>query len=326
VLYIIFALIVVLVLGSGRLKPPHYIGLVTSPLVIYGVRKLMALLFGWRIRQHEGQLEALRAQQEVKIRDLKKATKYDSTQELLKKYGGAGPKPTVEKALQQGTKRKIAQPQQPQHRTGLPPPPTANIPGRVPQAPSTPPPYTAQRPNSPPSVVSTQSRSSPTIHTPNPSARPRPISPDSPGFAPNAFDSNQFPPAPSSYQQSSSHWYDRIIDVLLGEDETQARNRVVLLCQQCRLVNGQAPPGIKDLEELGRWRCGGCGAWNGTEKPRPENLAVEPPRETNEDPLAKYGRVAAAEHSTVIDDIEDEGEPVNEDKTDTPTNAEEDDK
>ena len=53
------------------------------------------------------------------------------------------------------------------------------------------------------------------------------------------------------------------MDVLLGEDETQPRNRIALICTSCRLVNGQAPPGVKTLREVGRWRCGGCGAWNG---------------------------------------------------------------
>lgn len=52
---------------------------------------------------------------------------------------------------------------------------------------------------------------------------------------------------------------------MLGEDETLAKNRLVLLCQNCRLVNGQAPPSVKTLEELGKWRCQSCGAWNGTQ-------------------------------------------------------------
>ena len=30
-------------------------------------------------------------------------------------------------------------------------------------------------------------------------------------------------------------------------------------------MNGQAPPGTRSLEDVGRWRCGGCGAWNGKE-------------------------------------------------------------
>jgi hypothetical protein len=50
---------------------------------------------------------------------------------------------------------------------------------------------------------------------------------------------------------------------LLGEDETSPKNRIVLICKHCRLVNGQAPPGVNHLEELGKWRCIGCGGWNG---------------------------------------------------------------
>jgi hypothetical protein len=32
-------------------------------------------------------------------------------------------------------------------------------------------------------------------------------------------------------------------------------------------VNGQAPPGARTLEDVGKWRCGGCKAWNGKERP-----------------------------------------------------------
>lgn len=62
-----------------------------------------------------------------------------------------------------------------------------------------------------------------------------------------------------------NHWYDRIMDTLLGEDETAAKNRIVLICKQCRLVNGQAPPGTNSLAEVGLWKCMGCGASNGEE-------------------------------------------------------------
>lgn len=55
------------------------------------------------------------------------------------------------------------------------------------------------------------------------------------------------------------------MDVLLGEDETRPGARLALICKNCRLVNGQAPPGVKRLEDLGKWRCGGCGAINGEE-------------------------------------------------------------
>lgn len=92
-----------------------------------------------------------------------------------------------------------------------------------------------------------------------------PISTLQPGaaeFAPNAFQS-----APQ-YDQTSDistggNWYDRFLDVLLGEDETAAKNRFVLICKSCRLVNGQAPPGTKRMEDVGLWRCMGCGEKNG---------------------------------------------------------------
>lgn len=98
----------------------------------------------------------------------------------------------------------------------------------------------------------------------NPSPISSPGQPGPPEFAPNAFAS------PAQYAESGSllaegHWYDRILDLLMGEDETSPKNRIALICQNCRLVNGQAPPGTKSPADLGKWRCSGCGAWNGEE-------------------------------------------------------------
>lgn len=49
----------------------------------------------------------------------------------------------------------------------------------------------------------------------------------------------------------------------MGEDETAPKNRIVLICKKCRLVNGQAPPGVRNVAELGAWKCMGCGTTNG---------------------------------------------------------------
>lgn len=261
--YLLYTLIIALVLGPQKWAIPHYAGLAGAPLVIYAVRRVIQVGFDWRISQQQAYIEALQKQRDAKIADLKKATRYDSTQELLQKYGGAG-KPAPSKSnqqphpqAQQGTKRKITQTHEPQ-RTGLPPPPTANIPGRT----AGPAPSTPLRQNvDTTSPISTKARSpllaSALIDS------PATATPDEPGFAPNAFPN---PPqqAKPAYEQPSK-WYDRILDVLLGEDETLAKNRIVLICANCRLVNGQAPPGVKSLEEVGRWKCGGCGAWNGVE-------------------------------------------------------------
>lgn len=89
------------------------------------------------------------------------------------------------------------------------------------------------------------------------------MSPDEPGFAPNAF--TMPPPIAQQSYNEGPHWYDRILDVLLGDDEAAAKNRLALICQNCKLVNGQAPPGVKSLEDVGKWRCSSCGAMNGVE-------------------------------------------------------------
>lgn len=76
------------------------------------------------------------------------------------------------------------------------------------------------------------------------------------------------------------------MDVLLGEDETLPKNRMALICKHCRLVNGQAPPGIKRPEDLGKWRCIGCGGWNGEEN-EAEQLVAEMAQRVRSESLAK---------------------------------------
>lgn len=221
---------------------------------IYGVRTVSSKIFEYRITRIQRRLDDYHKQREETIEKLKIATKYNSTQQLLEKYGGEPPKSSP---APKGDIEKRTPAQQPQHvaRTGLPPPPTANI---------RPPPSASQplnnlpspQPSSPPAV----GQGSPQIPQQPlfaPSLPPQ-VPTDQASFAPNAFSQNG-----DSIEQP--HWYDRLLDVLLGEDETQARNRMVLICNECRLVNGQVPPGIKTPEELGRWRCGSCRAWNGVE-------------------------------------------------------------
>ncbi|KAL1977824.1 hypothetical protein VTN31DRAFT_683 [Thermomyces dupontii] len=256
-IYLLYTTIDVLVLGWKNWGVLEYAAVFGGPLVIYVVRSIGRSLFDYRIAKTQRLLDGLVKQRNETIERLKEATKYNSTQQLLEKYGGESPKPAPpsdpgEKHTGDTPARSPAAVQ----RTGIPPPPTANIRRRVPE-PSTP------NPGVPPV---------PDLRTPGASISPeqfqKPLPPppppgvEEPGFAPNAF------PSIPQYHESP-RWYDRLMDALLGEDETLPRNRLALICQQCRLVNGQAPPGVKSPEELGRWRCGGCRAWNGVEsKPR----------------------------------------------------------
>ncbi|KAJ5979821.1 hypothetical protein N7481_007119 [Penicillium waksmanii] len=245
--YLFYSIVLALVLGWESWGVKEYAAIAGGPVLIYVVRTFGSRLFEYRITRIQRRLDDYNKQRDATIEKLKVATKYNSTQQLLEKYGGESPKqipsPTTHAGPGPTEKRNPATPSQPVARTVNNP--LQDPPGT---APSPPPGYNQESgqqqlpPNTPPS--------------PSP---PSPIpQPDEPGFAPNAF--------PSSGQYiEQPHWYDRLLDVLLGEDEMQPRNRMAMICASCRLVNGQAPPGIKTPEELGRWRCGSCGAWNGVE-------------------------------------------------------------
>ncbi|CAO2648097.1 Nn.00g090190.m01.CDS01 [Neocucurbitaria sp. VM-36] len=256
--YILAAMLLTLVTGWRNWGVVEGTVVAGGPVLIYGIRYALTSYFDYRISNTDAYLKKLNKERDATIERLKEATKYNSTQQLLEKYGAspkqkeAGPSPGRRKS--QGP-QKPTQPQGP--RTGMAPPPTANIqrpPGQQEQ------PSTPQRP---PSTASSPQGPSPPQQL---------LALDAPGaeFAPNAFgptDITKQYSAASAATFTQTHWYDRILDALLGEDETQPKNRLALICSSCRLVNGQAPPGARSLEDVGRWRCGGCSAWNGKEKP-----------------------------------------------------------
>ncbi|KAK4102828.1 hypothetical protein N658DRAFT_446370 [Parathielavia hyrcaniae] len=257
--YLVYGIVLVLVVGWRNMGPLEWTGIASGPVLIYVTRAVTTALFDYRIERLSVRLKEYHTERAKTIQKLKDATKYDSTLELLEKYGGSENKQTKGNKLaekeEESEREKDGRPKQkhpelPQ-RTNMPPPPTANI----------------QRP--------------PVPHTGTPQSRPqsrlgsspqpplsRPDMDTSAEFAPNAFDGRlppafmQYPPAAMALP-AESHWYDRILDTLLGEDETAAKNRIVLICFSCRLVNGQAPPGTKSLSELGMWKCMACGASNG---------------------------------------------------------------
>ncbi|CAJ2503393.1 Uu.00g107870.m01.CDS01 [Anthostomella pinea] len=245
--YLVYAIVLTLVVGWKNLGPWEWTGMAGGPVVIYLIRTATNAYFSFRVDTLESRLKDQQAERAKTIQKLKDATRYDSTLELLEKYGGSGEKRgKTKKGGDAGEEGQIQQKKGPGKkgrqstgRTNLPPPPTANI-QRPPSAPGTPQSRQAPYPMPPPQA--------PSPHHPTeefaPNAGPLPM---------GQYDMNPGPP----------RWYDRIMDLMLGEDETAPKNRVVLICEKCRLVNGQAPPGIKSLSELGTWKCMGCGAMNG---------------------------------------------------------------
>lgn len=217
---------------------------------IYGIRTAIEAYYSYRISSTETYLGELNKQRDAAIEKLKENMSYKKASEMLEKYGQSPkPKPAPSSSSNGRSPRSQSKKNAPPvQRTGIAPPPTANIPGRKP--PPLPAPQTLQNANP---------RQDPNISLPPPQVAP----PSNEDFAPNAFSapSRQGP----EYVSTGPRWYDRIMDVVLGDDETQPKNRIVLICQNCKLVNGQAPPGTKSLEDVGKWRCSECHSWNGTE-------------------------------------------------------------
>ncbi|EPS26354.1 hypothetical protein PDE_01290 [Penicillium oxalicum 114-2] len=263
--YLFYSIILALVVGWETWGVKEYAAIAGGPVLILAVRTISTRIFEYRVSRSQRHVDELNKQRDITIEKLKIATKYNSTQQLLEKYGGESPQatPTPKGGSIDGRKEvspsQKQQQQQQQHvaRTGLPPPPTANIRRPAPPSPQDQPMPSPGAPSSSSSLQTSQQPQPAFASSPSPPPVAQQFT-DDPGFAPNAFSN-------SGQYIEQTRWYDRLLDVLLGEDETQPRNRMAMICGSCRLVNGQAPPGIKTLEELGRWRCGSCGAWNGEE-------------------------------------------------------------
>lgn len=74
----------------------------------------------------------------------------------------------------------------------------------------------------------------------------------------------------NAYQnQGKHHWYDSIVDVVVGTDELSPQNRYALICVNCSSHNGLAPPGQKP--EFVKYICPRCGVLNGKDPlPNPD--------------------------------------------------------
>lgn len=211
--------------------------------------------YSYRTTKAESCLKELQQQRDETIEKLKDATKYNTTQELLKKYGDS-PTPNKKSGGFSDAEPKSRDGNDRFPGTGksdFVPPPTANISRKSGKGSFSSP---------PPSCPVAENASYGAIQIDPPQRKTSNTLQSSAEFAPNAF-----PAAASQYAQSDrgARWYDRFMDVLLGEDESLPRNRLALICMKCRLVNGQAPPGAKRPEDVGKWRCFECGTMNGDE-------------------------------------------------------------
>ena len=234
---------------------------------IYAVRTAVTGYYNLRVDSISKRLKEQQTERNSTIQKLKAATKYDSTMELIEKYGGEGrikkgEGDDGEQAAGKGRGKpgsKDANRTMPE-RTQFAPPATANIQRRP--LPNANDPRRQQAHRMEPSAEFAPNAGLVSPASPPTSQQLRSTSNDNTISRQHTLSRQH---SALSVTSPETHWYDRIFDVLLGEDETAAKNRIILLCGSCRLVNGQAPPGTKSLVEVGMWRCMRCGASNGEE-------------------------------------------------------------
>src|SRR5690606_7314278 len=123
------------VVGWRNMGPVEWTGIAGGPVLISLVRAIITTFYEYRIQRLSARLKDHQDERAKTIQKLKEATKYDSTPELLQKYGGVehnpkkGPKPDDE-----GERPEVEQRGQSKgkhqglpDRLHMPPPPTANI-------------------------------------------------------------------------------------------------------------------------------------------------------------------------------------------------------
>ena len=303
--YLLYFMIVALVIGIKNGGIAELGALIGAPLVIYGVREAIARFYAYRNSNKQAHLETLQKQRDGIITKLKEATKYDSTQQLLEKYGGTPPKPQnpLNRTDNQNRQRDPLRPDRPM----LIPPSTANVPRGPLTAPNA-----LQNPQSGVSVSNPPLTAA--AATPPWAQQHSPVE-SSAEFAPNAFPPSHYY-AQTGTDLGAPRWYDRFLDVLLGEDESHPKNRIILICKNCRLVNGQAPPGTKSLADIGKWRCSSCGKMNGEDTEMQKIVAeIQDARSSNSMDTAKIEETE--EHSPTPnkdDETENDIMPSSEDE------------
>lgn len=186
----------------------HTLPIVLVPLVIYGLRRFLSEFYTRRIGNEETSLQSLRSTQKEKIEEFKAKTDFYSTKSLIDRYSGENP---ASSAPATPLKAK------PAPNTGSILRDNAGSAGQSPR-------------------LSTQSSITPLKSTPRSLQGTIPTPSSLSGtinqsdviqshhtteeFAPNA--------GPVHSGALTTHWYDRILDVIIGEDEANQHSRYQL--------------------------------------------------------------------------------------------------
>ncbi|CAG8487197.1 2006_t:CDS:2 [Acaulospora morrowiae] len=202
----------------------------TGPFLIVIGYKFETLWYRRIESNEQAQLEQLRAKQKLKIEELKKKTAYYVTKNLVERYDS--PKEANQSVPHppQGQKGVVLRPGQqinPNLRQRLPP--------------------NSQTPQTP------QTSQTSSDHKDINEEKTNVISAGVGGN--DSFPSNYSTNSPSSITPVQRRWYDKLVDILVGEDE----QKYALICQKCFTWNGLTFPA--DFEDV-QYICKNCNHFN----------------------------------------------------------------
>lgn len=265
-IYSVLAWLVYVAVFALFLHPQHYDdaqawAIAFSPVVlglplVYVGRSLITVWYKRAKSNEESQLNVLRADQRLKVEELKKKTAYYSTKTLLERYDPSsqqqrmngsrptGPDGRSMPAAQNGQPR----PQQPnmmdpglRQRQGLGVTNAEGVP-------------IGQRPMGPSAGVHLQHPA----HGPQGLRGPQgPYGPSQQPFGPGQPRHNNAMPPPYGASHNEKHWYDRIVDVIVGDEGPETK--YALICAQCFAHNGLALP--HEIEDI-QYVCPKCNFFN----------------------------------------------------------------
>lgn len=253
------------------------------PVVIYLIRKAIIFWFQRAISSTQEYLKVLQAEQKEKIEELKQSTNFYSTKALLERFDSSFTSESQATNTNQLKNRKQGQ----QSSKSATKPSLNSITAGAnsqQQQPSDGKKGHAKRN----SIVSDDFQFSPNLPSLQQSQNKSIVGPDgAPQMSPmsNTFHNlnpqpmgpninanpGQFPVLePVHNTNYQPKWYDRILDVIVGEDEYSPKARYALICENCRNHNGLAQPG--ELPEYVVYICPHCGFRNGHEKHKKRHI------------------------------------------------------
>lgn len=250
-----------------------------GPLVIMSGRRMIDAVWSRIIKSRDDYLLELRSEQRTKLEELKSRTNFNSTKSLLDMYErDATP---VSSAPSSNTNTPEAQ-SRVAPLEGLSGPgaelsllsPSIGIASNVGSG-VLPPPgavnelrhrkVVSNPVNTPPKLENWHATAAMSAGTLNPStpnaARPLVSSPSTTfPVLPTNFVPSPPPGSPLPPQPRPSQWYDRVLDLIVGDDETSPSNRFALICKKCHSHNGLLPPGDNPSDV--KYTCPRCGYFN----------------------------------------------------------------